>query len=129
MRILFDHCVPRPLKRFLPEHEIATTFERGWAAYKNGELLDAVQAEFDVFLTTDQNLPYQQDVAVRSITLVVLVADSNRVGHPDAVAAVSYARFEQQSPRFAPRPHGKMRTHRPTRKSVRARPRTTGPRA
>ena len=82
LRILFDHCVPRPLKHFLPEHEIATTYERGWAAYKNGELLDAAQAEFDVFLTTDQNLPYQQNVAVRSIALGVLVADSNRVAAP-----------------------------------------------
>jgi len=79
LRILFDHCVPRPLKRLLPEHDVTTTYERGWAAYKNGQLLDAAQSEFDLFLTTDQNLPYQQNVAGRSIAIVVLVASSNRV--------------------------------------------------
>lgn len=51
----------------------------GWAALKNGNLLDAVQPNFDVLLTVDRNLPHQQNLRGRTIALVVLVASSNRV--------------------------------------------------
>jgi predicted nuclease of predicted toxin-antitoxin system len=79
VKILFDHCVPKPLMRHLPEHDIKTAYQRGWEALKNGKLLDAAQVEFDVLLTVDQNLMHQQNVAGRSIALIVLIARDNRV--------------------------------------------------
>lgn len=79
MRILFDHCVDRRLRRHLASHEVKTTYEMGWAAYKNGVLLTAAESEFDVFLTVDQNLPYQQNLSGRRIAIVILVATSNRL--------------------------------------------------
>ncbi len=51
----------------------------GWAAFKNGELLTAAEAEFDVFLTVDQNIQHQQNLQDRSLAIVVLVARNNRL--------------------------------------------------
>lgn len=79
MRVLFDHCVPKPLRRHLTDHEVKTAYEMGWERLKNGKLLDAAQAEFDVLLTVDQNLPHQQNLEGRTIALVVLVAPDNTV--------------------------------------------------
>ena len=79
MRILFDHCVPKPLKRHLKGHAIRTAYEMGWDRLKNGRLLDAAQVEFDVLLTVDQNIPQQQNLQERSIALVVMMADDNKV--------------------------------------------------
>lgn len=57
-----DHCVPCPLRRELPDHDITTTREMGWEALKNGKLLEAAQAAgLVVLLTVDQNLRYQQN--------------------------------------------------------------------
>ncbi|HXF04724.1 MAG TPA: DUF5615 family PIN-like protein [Blastocatellia bacterium] len=75
MKILFDHCVAKPLKKEFPHHEIKTVREMGWQALKNGELLDQAQeAGFEVLLTVDQNLRYQQNLQGRSIAVVVMVA-------------------------------------------------------
>lgn len=79
MKILLDHCVDRRLQRFLSAHEVRTAFEMGWAALKNGALLDQAQAEFDVLLTVDQNIQFQQNLQGRSIVIVVLVAVNNRL--------------------------------------------------
>ncbi len=62
-----------PLRLGLPAHAVETAFERGWATLTNGELLAAAEAaEFDVLVTTDRNLRYQQNLVGRSIALVVL---------------------------------------------------------
>ena len=61
MRILLDECVPRKLTRELPGHECRTVTEMGWAGIKNGRLLRLAENQFDVFLTADQNLQYQQN--------------------------------------------------------------------
>ena len=77
MKILLDNCVPRPLRRYLPDHEVDTAHERGWAALGNGVLLrEAAAAGFDLFLTVDQNLQYQQNLASLPLTIVVLVSPS-----------------------------------------------------
>ena len=61
MRILFDQGTPLPLRRVLSAHSIETAWQRGWSEISNGELLTAAElAGFDVFITTDQNLRYQQ---------------------------------------------------------------------
>jgi len=77
MKILFDQGAPVPLRGMLPGHEIATAFERGWSALENGELMRAAEAEnFDVLLTTDQNLRYQQNLPQRRLAIVVLKSAS-----------------------------------------------------
>ena len=78
MRILLDECLPKRLKRDLVGHESRTVPEMGWASKRNGELLRLAEADFDVFLTVDRNLSFQQDVARFKLTVVVLVAKGNR---------------------------------------------------
>lgn len=78
MRVVLDECVPRPLKRHLPGHEVATAQERGWAGVKNGALLRLMrEAQIAVFVTTDRNLQYQQNLAASGLAVVVLVAFTN----------------------------------------------------
>ena len=72
MRILFDQGVPVPLRRHLAGHDIATAYERGWSNLSNGDLIQAAEAEFGLLITTDQNLRYQQNLAVRKIAILVL---------------------------------------------------------
>ena len=80
MRILLDECVSRPLRRELAGHEVRTVVEMGWAGKRNGELLRLLTAEhFAVFLTTDQNLRYQQNLHGLQVAVVVLVAPTNRL--------------------------------------------------
>jgi len=77
VRVLLDECLPRRLKRDLVGHDARTVPEMGWASKRNGELLALAAAEFDVFLTADRNLSYQQDVSTFDIAIVVLVARTN----------------------------------------------------
>ena len=79
MKILFDHCVPKPLRKHLVEHEVRTAYQMGWDALKNGELLDAAEFEFDVLLTVDQNISHQQNMRGRHISIVVMVASNNTI--------------------------------------------------
>jgi hypothetical protein len=79
MRILLDECVPRRFGRELPEHEVRTAPEMGWASFANGDLLRAASGKFDVLITTDQRLRYQRDVSRFSIAVVVLVAKRNKL--------------------------------------------------
>jgi hypothetical protein len=80
MRILLDECVPRPLRRELPDHDVRTVPEMGWSGKKNGELLPLITSHnFAVFLTTDQNLRYQQNLRAAGIAVVVLIARTNRL--------------------------------------------------
>jgi hypothetical protein len=80
MRILLDECVPRPLRRELPGHQVQTVPEMGWSGKTNGELLRLMaQANFAVFLTADQNLRYQQNLRTAGVAVIVLIAPSNRL--------------------------------------------------
>ena len=76
MKILFDHCVPIPLRRELPGHDIKTAREMRWEGLKNGKLLGEAQvAGFDVFLTVDQNIRYQQNLQGHAIAVVVMITN------------------------------------------------------
>ena len=77
MKILFDECVPRPLRRALLPHECVTVQELGWSGSSDGTLLNA--AGFDVFLTTDRNLAFQQNWANSKVGVLVLCASTNRL--------------------------------------------------
>ena len=77
MRVLFDQGTPVPLGRFLNSHSVTTVYEKGWSRTRNGDLLRlADQQMFAVFLTTDQNLKYQQNLTDRQIAIVVLPTTS-----------------------------------------------------
>lgn len=73
MLVLFDQGTPVPIRPFLKEHTVQTAAQRGWDTLKNGELLKAAEdAGFDVLVTPDKNIHYQQNLTVRKIALVVL---------------------------------------------------------
>jgi hypothetical protein len=73
MLILFDHVTPRGIARFLSGHTVTKAKDRGWDTLTNGDLLaEAEQAGFDVLLTADKNMRYQQNLTGRRIALVVL---------------------------------------------------------
>jgi hypothetical protein len=73
MRVLFDQATPVPIRLYLDGHTASTAFRQGWDKLKNGELLAvAEQAGFDVFVTTDKNMRYQQNLVHRTIAIVVL---------------------------------------------------------
>ncbi len=79
MRVLLDECLPKRLKRELVGDDVKTAPEMGWASRRNGELLTLAVSDFDVFVTADRNLSYQQDVSAFDIAVVVLAARSNRL--------------------------------------------------
>jgi len=79
VRVPLDECLPRKLKRDLAGHDTRTVPEMGWASKENGDLLGLAAGHFDVFLTVDRNLSYQQDMGRFNIAVVVLVARGNRL--------------------------------------------------
>lgn len=78
MKILLDECVPWPLHKSLIGHECTTAQRRGWGGYKNGDLLRLAESEFDLFITSDQNIRYQQNLAGRKIAILVLSTNKLR---------------------------------------------------
>ena len=77
MRILFDQGTPVPLRRYLTEHSVTTAYEEGWSNLSNGDLLKSAEDKgYQIFVTTDQNLRYQQNLSDRQIAIVVLLSTS-----------------------------------------------------
>jgi predicted nuclease of predicted toxin-antitoxin system len=79
MKILLDECIDCRLARELVDHEIKTVPQMGWAGIKDGQLLVLAAAEFDVFITVDRNLSFQQNIPQFDIAVIVLEAPSNRL--------------------------------------------------
>ena len=79
VKILLDECIDRKLAKQLPEHEVKTVPQMGWAGINDGELLRLAEGEFEVLITVDQNLPFQQNLAVLDLAVLVLQAPSNRL--------------------------------------------------
>ena len=79
MRILLDESLPRRLIRELHGHAVSTVTDNGWSGLENGELLRTAADRFQVFLTADQNIEYQQNLRELPMAVVVLVAVSNRL--------------------------------------------------
>lgn len=94
MRILLDEQLPRQLAPYLIGHDARTVQQESWAGLKNGVLLTSAEAAgFDVFLTGDQNLEFQQNISKRRLGVVVLCAASNALEDlvpliPRALAAI-----------------------------------------
>lgn len=79
MRILLDESLPSELRAELIGHDVRTVHEVGWSSLKNGELLARSAGRFDVFVTADQNLRYQQNLSALPVAVAVLIARSNRI--------------------------------------------------
>jgi predicted nuclease of predicted toxin-antitoxin system len=72
-KILLDENLPIKLKSQLQSFEVYTVYDKGWDSFKNGKLLQkAMEDEFDIFLTSDKNIEFQQDIAVINIAFIVL---------------------------------------------------------
>jgi predicted nuclease of predicted toxin-antitoxin system len=79
MKVLLDECVPRRLGKELTGHEVSTVPQMGWGGITNGKLLDLARGKFDVLVTIDSNLPFQQNRATLPVSVVVLRARSNKL--------------------------------------------------
>ncbi len=79
LRVLLDECLPKKLKSEFAGCIVWTVVEKGWSGKKNGELMALAAPEFDVFVTADQNLRFQQNLAYAEIGVLVLMASNTRV--------------------------------------------------
>lgn len=79
MKLLLDECIDRKFAREFVGYEVKTVPQMGWAGVKNGQLLTLAEAEFDVFITVDRNLSFQQNLPQFDIAVIVLQAPSNRL--------------------------------------------------
>ena len=79
MRVLLDECIDWRLAREIAGHDVSTARQRGWTAIRNGELLTLASKEFDVFVTVDRNLAFQQNIVSFSISVIVLAARTSRL--------------------------------------------------
>ena len=80
MRILLDECIPRNLKMHLASHDCVSVPEAGWTGVKNGELLNlAERAGFQLLLTLDGGIEYQQNLTARRISILLIGSKSNRL--------------------------------------------------
>ena len=88
MKLLLDECVTRHLKRDLASHEVHTVEDAGFKGLENGDLLKAASGAYEVLITVDRNIPYQQNIAGLNIAILILAAKRN-----------SYARLRPLIPR------------------------------
>jgi hypothetical protein len=99
MRILIDECIDERFRNFLRDHDCQTARYAGFAGLKNGDLLAAAEtAHFDVFLTVDQGIEYQQNLSARRIAIVFFRAKSNRLKDPLPLVPVCLARIQSIQP-------------------------------
>jgi hypothetical protein len=78
VNVLLDHCVPKPFGRLIVGHFVPTTKYMGWEHLENGELLAAAAAQYDVLITVDTNIQFQQHIGELPLTVIALGALSNR---------------------------------------------------
>lgn len=79
MKLLLDECIDCRLAKEIEGHEVVTVPQAGWAGIQNGELLRRAQEQFDVFVTVDRNLSFQQQLPQFTIAVIVLQAPTNRL--------------------------------------------------
>jgi predicted nuclease of predicted toxin-antitoxin system len=99
MRILLDESLPRRLRAAFPGHEVATVADIGWSGRQNGELLQSAAVRFDLFVTADQNLQYQQNLSSLPLSVAVLAGRDNRYETLLPLAAQLLALLPQLAPR------------------------------
>ncbi len=80
MKILLDECVTRKIKSHLNKHKVFTVFEMGWSGLKNGTLIgNAINESFDILLTIDKNISYQQNMKNYNIAIVILDVENSKI--------------------------------------------------
>ena len=94
MKLLLDECIDRKFVREFPGYDVKTVPQMGWSGVKNGQLLALAVAEFDIFITVDRNLSFQQNLPQFDIAVIVLQASSNRLADlkplaPDVLVLLS----------------------------------------
>lgn len=99
MRILLDECVPRGLKRSLRGFQLVLTVpDAGFAGLKNGQLLRSIAGKFDVFITTDKSIQYQQNLPAYAIAFVLFRARSNDITDIEPLVPQFLARLNELAP-------------------------------
>ena len=88
MRVLFEQGTPAPLRNYVREHQVVTAYEMGWSELSNGKLIANAEEQFDLLVTTDKGLRYQQNLTRREIAILVL---------PDA----NWLKLERHAPNIA----------------------------
>lgn len=76
MKILLDECIPRKLAGFFHGHKVLTVVQAGWKGIKNGDLLKKASSEFDVFISVDRNLSFQQNIKTLPLPIIVIHSSS-----------------------------------------------------
>jgi hypothetical protein len=99
VRVLLDESLPRPLAKKIVGHHARTVSQMKWTSLGNGELLKQAAAAFDVLLTADQNIEFQQNLTTLPIAVVVLVADSNRLESLEPLVPTLLQALETIKPR------------------------------
>jgi len=99
MRILLDESVPGRLGSLLTGHTTTTVQRRGWASIKNGKLLALAAGEFDVLLTADKGMEYQQNLAALPVSILIVLARSNRIEDLAAAVPIILAALTELPPR------------------------------
>jgi hypothetical protein len=97
VKVLVDECVDWRLSREIVGHEVRTARQKGWSTIRNGELLALAEKEFEVFVTVDRNLSFQQNLPAFAIAVIVLRAKSNRLSEllplvPQLLASIPTAK-------------------------------------
>jgi hypothetical protein len=96
MRLLLDECVDQRLRLLFAGHEVQTAAHAGLAGVKNGVLLDAAEAAgFEVIITTDQEIPFQQNLEERRIAILILCAPTNRLADLKGLVPVAIAALDR----------------------------------
>jgi len=100
MKVLLDECLPKKLKRDFVGYEVNTVPEMGWAGIKNGALLNLAAPSFDVFITIDNNLRYQQNLKTIPLVIVILNAKDSKLETlrpliPSVLSALETSQTEQ----------------------------------
>ena len=96
MRVLLDECLNWRLARGLPGHEVMPVQRMGWAGIKNGELLALAETQFDVFITGDRNLSFQQNIRYKGISVVVLAGKTTQL--EDTIPLMTQVRTLYRAP-------------------------------
>jgi predicted nuclease of predicted toxin-antitoxin system len=99
MHILLDESVPGRLGLMLTGHTVVTVQRRGWASVKNGKLLALAAGEFDVLLTADKGMEYQQNLAILPVSILIVLARSNRIEDLTAAVPAILAALTELPPR------------------------------
>lgn len=97
MKVIVDECVDWRFVREIIGHDVKTARQMGWSTIKNGELLELAAKEFEVFVTVDRNLSFQQNLAAFEIAVIILRAPSNRLADleplvPELLASIPSAK-------------------------------------